>query len=539
MATGLNSVRYVIEAVDKVTSVYRNVIKTTGEVAKKHEAVNTAVRKSQAMITSLGNGMRTVLSGMSSFAGAVRDKIVSVGSTLAGLGKSLLSSFSFGEAMHVFTMLTDEASKLNGTVSMTKDIFGKSFDVVDNMSRQAADSMGMSRQAALKSANGFGELFRSLGYGKEKVSELSVASVRLVNDLASARGMTQEDAMNAYTAAIDGNADAAMRLGVSLDDTKIRQRALQMGLIKSAKDAIPDYVRSQAAMAEVIEQTTSVQGHFIRNMDSDRNATLRLTAAQDDLKAKLGEGLLPIKIKLLEVMNDTVTWANNNIEKVKSWSMVALGLGGVLVGMYVAATMISGVASIYTAISGAMSLLRGSTMLATIETTAFNLVASISPFGWIGIVIGAIVLLSDHFAGLRDKLMTFFEPVKRVFLSAFEWIYDHVIKPMFGWMENIFKIKIPKPSAVKATESPLTADTYASSTLASGGRKASKDIGVKRRNDALVSGQGKEVKNISIRIDKLVESLNINTTSLGMSTSQLKGEIERVLLSAVNEVNYQ
>ncbi len=539
MATGLNSVRYVIEAVDKVTSVYRNVIKTTGEVAKKHEAVNTAVRKSQAMITSLGNGMRTVLSGMSSFAGAVRDKIVSVGSTLAGLGKSLLSSFSFGEAMHVFTMLTDEASKLNGTVSMTKDIFGKSFDVVDNMSRQAADSMGMSRQAALKSANGFGELFRSLGYGKEKVSELSVASVRLVNDLASARGMTQEDAMNAYTAAIDGNADAAMRLGVSLDDTKIRQRALQMGLIKSAKDAIPDYVRSQAAMAEVIEQTTSVQGHFIRNMDSDRNATLRLTAAQDDLKAKLGEGLLPIKIKLLEVMNDTVTWANNNIEKVKSWSMVALGLGGVLVGMYVAATMISGVASIYTAISGAMSLLRGSTMLATIATTAFNLVASISPFGWIGIVIGAIVLLSDHFAGLRDKLMTFFEPVKRVFLSAFEWIYDHVIKPMFGWMENIFKIKIPKPSAVKATESPLTADTYASSTLASGGRKASKDIGVKRRNDALVSGQGKEVKNISIRIDKLVESLNINTTSLGMSTSQLKGEIERVLLSAVNEVNYQ
>ena len=539
MATGLNSVRYVIEAVDKVTSVYRNVIKTTGEVAKKHEAVNTAVRKSQAMITSLGNGMRTVLSGMSSFAGAVRDKIVSVGSTLAGLGKSLLSSFSFGEAMHVFTMLTDEASKLNGTVSMTKDIFGKSFDVVDNMSRQAADSMGLSRQAALKSANGFGELFRSLGYGKEKVSELSVASVRLVNDLASARGMTQEDAMNAYTAAIDGNADAAMRLGVSLDDTKIRQRALQMGLIKSAKDAIPDYVRSQAAMAEVIEQTTSVQGHFIRNMDSDRNATLRLTAAQDDLKAKLGEGLLPIKIKLLEVMNDTVTWANNNIEKVKSWSMVALGLGGVLVGMYVAATMISGVASIYTAISGAMSLLRGSTMLATIATTAFNLVASISPFGWIGIVIGAIVLLSDHFAGLRDKLMTFFEPVKRVFLSAFEWIYDHVIKPMFGWMENIFKIKIPKPSAVKATESPLTADTYASSTLASGGRKASKDIGVKRRNDALVSGQGKEVKNISIRIDKLVESLNINTTSLGMSTSQLKGEIERVLLSAVNEVNYQ
>jgi len=43
---------------------------------------------------------------------------------------------------------------------------------------------------------------------------------------------------------------------------------------------------------------------------------------------------------------------------------------------------------------------------------------------------------------------------------------------------------------------------------------------VKRRNDALVSGQGKEVKNISIRIDKLVESLNINTTSLGMRTSQ-------------------
>lgn len=47
------------------------------------------------------------------------------------------------------------------------------------------------------------------------------------------------------------------------------------------------------------------------------------------------------------------------------------------------------------------------------------------------------------------------------------------------------------------------------------------------------------IKHITINIENLVRALTVQATTLGMSESQVRGEVSRVLLSAVNEVNYQ
>lgn len=543
MPTGLHSIKYVIEAVDKVTGVYNKIINKTGEVAKKHDVVNAVIRKTQASLRLLGNAVQGVERRFLGMARKAKEGIGKVVNSLGGLGTAIAGAFTMREMVRIFNSLTQAASDLNGAMSLSESTFGKSFTTIDKFSKQAVDSLGMSRREVYRAANGFGDYFKSLGYGADQSANLSTASIRLAQDLSSARGMTNEEGLSLYSDAIKGNVEAAKRLGVVLDDTNIRQRALDMGLIKSAKDAIPSYVRSQAAMAEIIEQTSSVQGHFIKNKDNDINATKRLTAAQEDLRAKLGEGLLPLKVKLLGVLNSTVKWVDENTERFQMWGRIILGVAGTMIGMYMASKLILSISGAYKAMSFAIGLVRNSTLLATIAQAAFNAVAAISPFGWIGLVIGGIILLSDQFAGLRAKLMTFFEPVKKVFLKAFNWIYDNVLKPMFGFLGGLLGFDISKPKVEKSKEADLLDEglngSYVNSSLLAGGKKAGKDVGVKKGNASLVSGAGKEIKNINIRIDKLVESLNINTTSLGMSTSQIKGEIQRVLLSAVNEVNYQ
>jgi len=54
-----------------------------------------------------------------------------------------------------------------------------------------------------------------------------------------------------------------------------------------------------------------------------------------------------------------------------------------------------------------------------------------------------------------------------------------------------------------------------------------------------VAGGERNVKNITINISKLNDGgININTSTLGMSAGQIKAEMERILLSVVNDVNY-
>ena len=52
-----------------------------------------------------------------------------------------------------------------------------------------------------------------------------------------------------------------------------------------------------------------------------------------------------------------------------------------------------------------------------------------------------------------------------------------------------------------------------------------------------VQSEGPKAQNLTINITKLVESLNINTTTLKESAGKIKEEIAKALLAAVNDVN--
>ena len=94
MPTGLNSVRYVIEAVDKVTSVYANIVKATEKVAKKHDVVNAVIRKSQNLINKLGNAVKGVAGRFDQLATKAKEGIGKVVSSLGGLGTALAGAFT-------------------------------------------------------------------------------------------------------------------------------------------------------------------------------------------------------------------------------------------------------------------------------------------------------------------------------------------------------------------------------------------------------------------------------------------------------------
>jgi hypothetical protein len=156
-----------------------------------------------------------------------------------------------------------------------------------------------------------------------------------------------------------------------------------------------------------------------------------------------------------------------------------------------------------------------------------------NPFTWIFQVINYLFpKLSDHFKGLLKGIMDGFK-------NAFNWINEKVFKPFRKLFEKLFGFK-----GIDGIESPAAAllgeDSPYGRLAGSGGLAGGDGPGkpMKERMDD-VRGDARQMKNITINIDKLVETLSITTTTLGMSPQQVKAEMSRVLLSVVNDVNYQ
>src|SRR4030067_2815215 len=77
------------------------------------------------------------------------------------------------------------ASDLDETRNKTAVVFGDMAQDVFDLADGRARAMGMSENAALSAASTFGNLFTSMGVGREQAADMSTGLVQLAADLAS------------------------------------------------------------------------------------------------------------------------------------------------------------------------------------------------------------------------------------------------------------------------------------------------------------------------------------------------------------------
>lgn len=619
-------VQYKIEAIDKITGVYRTLIGLQDKAAGKTAATNSATAKANKAMNQLAktttatgekmsNSMKYAvlrfqrtkktiddteksikktgssldwLKGkvggverrFSVMGGRIKGALGKIKDTLGGFGTTMAGIFTLDMIRDAFVTVTSKASDLNESANKAKVVFGDAFGQIERLANKSADAIGLSKQEVFAASSTYATLFKNIGFGSNQTAKLSETSVRLAADLASFNNMPMNEALEALLATLKGESEPALRFGVLIDEMSLKQRAFDMGLVNTTKGTLPKHIKTQAILAQVLAQTKDAQGDFTRTKNDDANATRRLAAAQADLQAKLGQQLLPLKLKLTNLLIKLVGWIDRNSERLLYWGKMAAYVGGALLGLFVAAKTIIGIAAFYSTITTAITILRNSVVLAKIATMAFNVVARLSPFGWIAAVITGIILLVKHwdtvkvylakfakwawenhpfrwlvdlmdrvFPGFKNSLSAMFESIKSVFLKVVNWVYDNVLKPLFGWLGDLIDGFSFSPTVTPQSKGRGSMAGFANrdekfnydGVLGGPGGKGSgvKDIGVKSANESLVSGGGKEMKTINIRIDKLIESFNISTQTFGASTAQIKSEVQKILLSAVNEVNYQ
>jgi hypothetical protein len=212
------------------------------------------------------------------------------------------------------------ASDLEESLSKVGVVFGENAGAIDEWARRAAQNMGISRGEALAAAGAFGNLFTTLGLGAEDTKTMSMDIVQLAADLASFNNIAGSDALEKLRAGLVGEAEPLRALGVNINAAAVEAKALEMGLV-DANGEVSEAAKVQARYALILEQTTTAQGDFARTSDGHANQMRILKARFADMRAEIGERLLPGIVAIggafLDVLPSVERFVRDGLERIE------------------------------------------------------------------------------------------------------------------------------------------------------------------------------------------------------------------------------
>ena len=197
------------------------------------------------------------------------------------------------------------ASDLAEEVSKSQVIFGDGADEIEAFASKASKAFGQTKQQAIQASSTFAVFGKAAGLAGKDLVSFSTDFTGLASDLASFNNTSPEDAIQAIGAALRGEAEPLRRYGVLLNDATLKQAALELG-IYDGNGALTAQQKVLAAQKVIYEQTTDAQGDFARTSDGLANKQRILAAEFENIKAKIGEVLLPMVLKFVTFITDNV-----------------------------------------------------------------------------------------------------------------------------------------------------------------------------------------------------------------------------------------
>jgi hypothetical protein len=191
----------------------------------------------------------------------------------------------------------DAAVDLGEQISKNTVVFRGSEREVLAWSKGTAASLGIARSEALEAAGVFGNMLVPMGLARGRAADMSRRMVGLAADLASFNNADPSETLEALRSGLAGETEPLRRFGVFLNDARVRQEAVRLGVAKSTKD-VSAAAKAQATYSLILKDTKDAQGDFSRTSSSLANRQRQLKALWKDMAAGAGRLALPALQKL-------------------------------------------------------------------------------------------------------------------------------------------------------------------------------------------------------------------------------------------------
>lgn len=429
-----------------------------------------------------------------------------------------------------------------------------------------------------------------------EIDELTDSYVRLANrgfaptmeqmatlgDLAASQGKGFDQLSEAILDAETAEFERLKEFGIRASKEGNRVTLAFKGIQKQVENS-PEAIR--AALLALAKEAPGVSGA----MSAISKTTEGMLANMNDqftlFKLQVGLAFAPIIAewlpKLTLGLTNLAAWVGKNKEEIRVWTERLVKIGAVVAGFSAIGTIFRTVSSVA---SGVSALGRGFSFLGSVFIKILPFIqgigaaiAGISAPVWlvVGVVAAATALIVSYwdeikigvaavaewmwannpfawitdlvdrvFPGFKSALAGMWQGVKDVFSNALKWVWDKFIQPITGWFKGLFKglglgwsgEAATKPSAELESIAPSTPSAATQSNKTTAVSKS--PLGVSDAMSSVGGANGGSSRHVTINIRALVERMEFHTTNMGENTRKIKEEVTRVLLDAVNDVNY-
>lgn len=310
------------------------------------------------------------------------------GARMGGALKAGLITAAVGTAAAAVKIVSDSigaASEAEQAVGGVQAVFGKYADSVLADSKKAASGLGLSAAAYNELVTASGAMLKNKGLKTFAADAKSL--IKVGADLSAQYGGSTKEAVEALNSAMRGESDPIERYGISMNAAALKAEAMSLGLVKNVKnldkikaaqntamlgqrkytDAVTkhgkgsdqalaaeasmlrskaalskaldgekveltDAQKAQAALSLVSKQSADAQGAFARESNTLAGQQQRLGATWDNIKVKIGTGLLPSLTSATSVVGQFVSGMQNGTGVGGRFAAVAGAIGSAVAG---------------------------------------------------------------------------------------------------------------------------------------------------------------------------------------------------------------
>lgn len=233
--------------------------------------------------------------------------------------------FSFGkDASMEFSKMEEGANKL-------KYVYTEISASAKLAAKDLEDTFGLANQTATNMIANIGDLLTGFGFQQAKSLEMARQVAERGIDVASFKGLNQEQVVANMTAALTGNTETLKSMGVV-----INQNSKEFtGMVKQIQDttgATEQQAKAQAILNEIMRQTKNAAGDYLRP-EAPRTYAQVLGDLNEQIKrfkAQTGGDIVPITQPLLDGARGLLK-AYNDLEPANRRLVQGLALMGVTI----------------------------------------------------------------------------------------------------------------------------------------------------------------------------------------------------------------
>lgn len=326
------------------------------------------------------------------------------------------------------TAAVNAASETQQSMGAIDAVFGDSAGQIKKWAAQASESVGLSTAEYGQFASVVGAQLKNLGVPFDQVAGGTDDLIKLGADLAATYGGTTQQAVEALSSALRGEADPAERYGLALNQTAVNAELAAQGLTGLEGEALTA-AKAQAIMAMATEQAGGAVGQFGREADTVAGQQQRANASWQDAAAALGEQLLPVVTKVTQMFAEFAKWVQQNA----GWIMPLIAAIGALAAVIL---VINGALIAYNAVQSAMKV---ATAISTAAQWAWNAAMTANPIGILIVAIAALIAGFIYLWNTNEDFRNFFintwNSIADFFTALWKGLLD-VVKRVVDWFKS-------------------------------------------------------------------------------------------------------